>query len=83
MFCLTDLEGDFTINVKNEPEKNIELREEYISIKPGYHMNKAHWNTIEINGSIPDDVIKNLIDESYDLVVMKLTKQEQFKLKNY
>lgn len=83
MFCLTDLEGDFTINVKNEPEKNIELREEYQAIKPGYHMNKAHWNTIEINGSIPDDVIKNLIDESYDLVVMKLTKQEQFKLKNY
>ena len=83
MFCLTDLEGDFTINVKNEPEKNIELREEYQAIKPGYHMNKAHWNTIEINGSIPDDVIKNLIDESYDLVVMKLTKQEQLKLKNY
>ena len=83
MFCLTDLEGDFTINVKNEPEKNIELREEYQAIKPGYHMNKVHWNSIEINGSIPDDVIKNLIDESYDLVVMKLTKQEQFKLKNY
>mgnify|MGYP001434200151 CR=1 FL=1 len=83
MFCLTDLEGDFTINVKNEPEKNIELREEYQAIKPGYHMNKVHWNSIEIDGSIPDDVIKNLIDESYDLVVMKLTKQEQFKLKNY
>lgn len=83
MFCLTDLEGDFTINVKNEPEKNIELREEYQAIKPGYHMNKVHWNTIEIDGSIPDDVIKNLIDESYDLVVMKLTKQEQLKLKNY
>jgi predicted DNA-binding protein (MmcQ/YjbR family) len=43
----------------------------------------VHWNTIEINGSIPDDVIKNLIDESYDLVVMKLTKQEQQKLKSY
>ncbi len=83
MFCLTDLEGNLTINVKNEPEKNIELREEYPAIKPGYHMNKVHWNTIEINGTIPDDVIKNLIDESYDLVVMKLTKQEQQKLKNY
>ena len=83
MFCLTDLEGTLTINVKNEPEKNIELREEYPAIKPGYHMNKVHWNTIEINGSIPDDVIKNLIDESYDLVVMKLTKQEQQKLKSY
>jgi predicted DNA-binding protein (MmcQ/YjbR family) len=83
MFCLTSLDSDFTVNLKNEPEKNIELREEYPAIKPGYHMNKVHWNTIEIDGSIPDDVIKNLIDESYDLVVMKLTKQEQLKLKSY
>ncbi len=83
MFCLTHLEGDLSINVKNEPEKNIELREEYPAIKPGYHMSKVHWNTIEIDGSIPDDFIKNLIDESYDLVVMKLKRQEQQKLKNY
>lgn len=83
MFCLTSLDVDFSVNLKNEPEKNIELREEYPAIKPGYHMNKVHWNTIEIDGSIPDDVIKNLIDESYDLVVMKLTKQEQLKLKSY
>ena len=83
IFCLTDLEGDFSINVKNEPEKNIELREEYPAIKPGYHMSKMHWNTIEIDGSIPDDFIKNLIDESYDLVVLKLKKPEQQKLKSY
>ncbi|TNF41265.1 MAG: MmcQ/YjbR family DNA-binding protein [Bacteroidetes bacterium] len=83
MFCLTDLEGPLSINVKNEPEKNIELREEYQAIKPGYHMSKIHWNTVEIDGSIPDDFIKNLIDESYDLVVMKLNRQEQQKLKSY
>lgn len=83
IFCLTDLESDFSINVKNEPEKNIELREEYPAIKPGYHMSKMHWNTIEIDGSIPDDFIKNLIDESYDLVVLKLKKPEQQKLKSY
>jgi len=83
MFCLTDLEGDLSINVKNEPEKNIELREEYPAVKPGYHMSKTHWNTIEIDGSMADDVIKNLIDESYDLVVLKLTKLEQQKLKSY
>jgi predicted DNA-binding protein (MmcQ/YjbR family) len=46
-------------------------------------MSKIHWNTVEIDGSIPDDFIKNLIDESYDLVVMKLKKQEQQKLKSY
>jgi len=83
MFCMTDLEGDLSINVKNEPEKNIELREEYPAIKPGYHMSKIHWNTVDIDGSIPDDFIKNLIDESYDLVVMKLKRQEQQKLKSY
>ncbi len=83
IFCLTSLAGEFTINVKNEPEKNIELREEYPAITPGYHMNKAHWNTINVDGSVSDDFLKNLIDESYDLVVMKLTKSEQQKLKSY
>lgn len=83
LFCLTNLEGPLSINVKNDPEKNIELREEFPAIKPGYHMSKIHWNTVEIDGSIPDDFIKNLIDESYDLVVMKLKKQEQQKLKSY
>jgi len=83
MFCLTNLVGDLTVNLKNEPERNIELREEYPAIKPGYHMNKIHWNTVGIDGSIPDDVIKNLIDESYDLVVLKLKREEKQKLKNY
>lgn len=83
MFCLTNLEGDLSINVKNDPEKNIELREEYPAIKPSYHMSKIHWNTIDLDGSISDDFIKNLIDESYDLVVMKLKRQEKQKLKSY
>jgi len=83
MFCLTDLETNFSIAVKNDPERNLELREEYPAIKPGYHMNKKHWNTIDIDGTISDDMVKNLIDESYDLVVMKLTKKEQTELKNY
>ncbi len=83
IFCITDLKGSFSIALKNEPEKNIELREEYPAVKPGYHLNKSHWNTIEIDGSIPDDFIKNLIDESYDLVVLKLKKDEKQRLKNY
>jgi len=83
MFCLTNLEGNLSVNLKNDPERNIELREEYSAIKPGYHMSKVHWNTIEIDGSIPDDVIKNLIDESYDLVVLKLKKEERQQLKSY
>ncbi len=83
MFCLTDLEDDFTIALKNDPEKNIELREEFPVVKPAYHMNKQHWNTIQVEGSISDDMLKNLIDESYDLVVMKLTRKQQQELKNY
>lgn len=83
MFCLTDLESDLSIAVKNDPERNIELREEFTAIKPGYHMNKKHLNTVSIDGTISDDMLKNLIDESYDLVVMKLTRKEQTELKNY
>ena len=82
MFCLTNLEGDLSINVKNEPEKNIELREEYPAVKPGYHMNKKHWNTVYIDGSLSDDMIKNFIDESYDLIVMGLTRKQQQEIKN-
>ncbi len=82
MFCLTDLEDKFAIAVKNDPERNIELREEFPAVKPGYHMNKKHWNTVEIDGSIPDDLIKNFIDESYDLVVMALPRKKQMEIKN-
>ncbi len=83
MFGLMSLDGQLSLNLKNEPEKNIELREQYSCIKPGYHMSKIHWNTVEIDGSLPDDMVKTLIDESYDLVVMKLTRHEQQLLKNY
>ncbi len=83
IFCITDLKDNFSLALKNEPEKNIELREEYSAIKPGYHLNKTHWNTVEVDGSMNDDVLKNLIDESYDLVVLKLKKEEKQKLKSY
>ena len=83
MFCLTNLEGDLSINLKNEPERNIELREEFPAVKPGYHMSKRHWNTVEIDGSLSDDFIKNLIDDSYDMVVFKLKREEKQKLKDY
>jgi predicted DNA-binding protein (MmcQ/YjbR family) len=83
MFCMTNLDGDLSVNLKNEPERNIELREEFPAITPGYHMSKTHWNTVNIDGSISDDILKNLIDESYDLVVLKLKREEKQKLKGY
>ena len=80
MFALTDLEKDLSINLKCEPEKAIELRETYSCILPGYHMNKQHWNTVLINGSVPNQVIIGWIDDSYELVAKKLTKKQKEEL---
>jgi predicted DNA-binding protein (MmcQ/YjbR family) len=57
-----------TMNLKCDPERAIELRERYASVLPGYHMNKKHWNTVVLNGSIPPREIRAMIDHSYDLV---------------
>ena len=75
MFALANLKGDLSINLKYEPEKAIELREKYPAVEPGYHMNKKHWNTVNVDGSIPDKIIKNWIDDSYQLIYDKLPKK--------
>jgi len=82
MFALTDLVDDFSVNLKNDPVKNMELRERYPAIKPGYHMNKKHWNTVDINGSVPDNLIRKMVDESYNLIVSNLPKKTQQELIN-
>jgi len=75
MFALTDLEDEFSINIKCDPEKAIELRELYPdSVFPGYHMSKKHWNTILIDGRIPDKKLYEWTDHSYELVASKLSK---------
>lgn len=80
MFALTSLEGEFKINLKCEPERAIELREEYSSVIPGFHMNKKHWNTVLMDTDISDEKIKEWIDMSYDLVFNKLPKKIKDKL---
>lgn len=77
MFALTNIEEFKSINLKCNPEKAIELREKFNGIKPGFHMNKKHWNTVEINDDVPDAKIIYLINHSYELVVSKLTKKEK------
>jgi len=72
MFVLTDLEGEMSINLKCDPDKANELREKYPAVLPGYHMNKEHWNTVMIDGSIPERLIREWIDRSYDLVIRQL-----------
>lgn len=76
IFCLTDIDNPVSINLKCDPEKALDLRERYEEIKPGYHMNKKHWNTVELNGSLKKKIILELVDHSYDLVVKGLTKKE-------
>ena len=81
MFCLANLNPPFSINLKCEPEYAIELREKYDEIKTGYHMNKKHWNTIELDGTLQNRFIESLIDDSYNLVVDGLPKKRREELK--
>lgn len=67
--------GFINLNVKVDPEKAIFWREIYESVIPGYHQNKDHWNTIILDGSVPDDVVKSMIAESYDLISNSPTKR--------
>jgi predicted DNA-binding protein (MmcQ/YjbR family) len=68
IFALANLSGDLSINLKCNPAFALELREKYSSVTPGYHMNKKHWNTIILDGSVPDKELFSCIDHSYDLV---------------
>ena len=81
MFALTGLdETELSVNLKCDPEKAIELREQYPCVQPGYHMNKAHWNSVYFDGSVPDKLLKEWIDLSYKLVAEKLTKKQRQEL---
>ena len=71
IFAMVNLEGDIRINLKCDPSLAIELRESYPSVMPGYHMNKKHWNTIYLDGSVPDKEVISWVDHSYDLVLKK------------
>ena len=84
MFALVGLDNDpLTANLKCDPERAIELREEYPDdVRAGYHMNKKHWNTLTLEGELSDEFIEELIDHSYDLVVAKLKKADRVFLMN-
>jgi predicted DNA-binding protein (MmcQ/YjbR family) len=77
MFLLTDLEDQFSMNVKCDPAKALELRERYACVLPGYHMNKKYWNTVMIDGSVPDQVLLEWVDDSYKLVVGGLNRNDR------
>ena len=75
MFAISALEREpLEVSVKCEPELAVELRNSYEAIRPGYHLNKRHWNTITLDGSVPDEMVADLVGDSYDLVVASLPK---------
>jgi len=83
IFLLTGIDSQpIQFNAKCNPETVIELRENYSCVLPGYHMNKQHWNTIICDGSVSDKLIRQWIDDSYDLVVESLTKKLKTELEN-
>ena len=81
MFALSSLlqweKGEPSVNLKCNPDYALELRAQYGDVQPAFHMSKVHWNTVVINGEVPDKFVKGLIDDSYILVFKSLTKNTQ------
>lgn len=75
MFALFNIEHFTSVNLKCDPERAQELRAENPDIRPGFHMNKKHWNTVVVNAGVPDDLVLELIDHSYKLVFASLPKK--------
>jgi predicted DNA-binding protein (MmcQ/YjbR family) len=77
MFALAALVAvPTTVNLKCDPDLALDLRDRYDQVRPGYHMNKKHWNTVEIESGIPDADLRKMIDHSYDLVIKGLPKSK-------
>jgi predicted DNA-binding protein (MmcQ/YjbR family) len=73
IFALSALERTpLEVSVKCDPDLALQLRASYAAIRPGYHLNKRHWNTLALDGSLPDQLVRDLIEDSYDLVVSAL-----------
>ena len=81
MFCLVSLYGDpGSMTVKVDPDRGVELVRHHKAISPGYHTNKRHWITVELDGTVEDALIRELIEDSYDLVVSSLTARARFEV---
>jgi predicted DNA-binding protein (MmcQ/YjbR family) len=77
IFALVNLEGELSLNLKCDPELALELRERYQAVTPGYHMNKKYWNTVSLDGTIPDKLVFSWIDHSYEQVLKKPKKNDR------
>lgn len=78
IFAITGLDSDrFSVNLKCDPDRAVELREQHPEIHPGWHMNKSHWNTVDFEGGLDGRMLRELIDHSYDLVAKSLKKKDR------
>lgn len=73
----TDGEGRYVITVKCDPEFGVVLRDGYKHIRSGYYMNKLHWNSVDLNGDTPDEILRQMIDNSYELIFNSMSKKKQ------
>ncbi|MEU2771556.1 MmcQ/YjbR family DNA-binding protein [Streptomyces sp. NPDC007162] len=82
MFALSWIDAKpLKVNLKCDPEDAVRLRADHEGlITPGYHMNKRHWNTVTVDGGLPDRLVRELIEDSYDLVVAGLPRAERLRL---
>lgn len=81
LFALSSLDGaPLTVNLKCDPDMAVQLRAAHPEIVPGWHMNKRHWNTVTVDAKLPDAMVRELIEDSYDLVVAGLPKAVRLRL---
>ena len=80
IFAITGIDNYEFVNLKCDPERAIDLREEHHGIRPGWHMNKKHWNSVMTDGSVGEKLFKELVDHSYELIVKSLPKKTREEL---
>lgn len=80
IFVLTNIDNFTSINLKADPEKAIDQRERFLGVESGYHMNKKHWNTVRVDMDVSIGEIKEMIDDSYNLVFSSLSKKQRNEL---
>jgi len=77
IFLLASLEGSRTFNAKSDPDRAVELREMHSEVTPGFHMNKKHWNTVDMEGRLTTKQIHEMVDDSYNLIFKSLPRKTQ------
>ena len=81
IFALSTLDGEpLKVSLKCDPELAVRLRQAHPAIVGGWHLNKRHWNTVTIDGSVPETLLREMIEDSYDLIVSALTRRQQLLL---